>query len=242
MPAAVQSTLVVQGFFQLCNPSRVKSPRRTDPSVSTFHYKYDTALQCVDNSGLSAKVRFFSPPGNVPITERTVCFMEAKAFISRHRGPVFLEGIRLAPVPGDPTSDDYQSNVPDLTYGLIHAIGIVQDVSSDARAGQNRHFRLQLQPCVMPAAVARWRNIRLPHVNTGVYISGVCGRIRDNGMLEVTLDDILFNLLVAPSMATDDELSPTSAPPAKRQKFDAMAFAPRFVFFSFVSSYSFLSA
>ena len=142
----VQSTLVVSGFFQLCNPRRVESPRRSDPSASTFHYQYDTSIQCVDGSGRSAKLRFFCSPGAVPILNRTVCFLEAKAYLPSGRETVLLEGVREARLPGNPEADDYQASAPDLPYTLIHGLGVVEDVCTNS--GDNKEVRVLVQPWV----------------------------------------------------------------------------------------------
>ena len=142
----VQSTLVASGFFQLCNPLHVESPRCSDPPASTFHYQYDTSIQCVDNSGRSAKLRFFCSPGAVPIPNSTVSFVEAKAYLQSGRQAVLLEGIREARLPGNPDADDYQANAPDLPYTLIHGLGIVEDVS--ANIGENKEIRVLVQPWV----------------------------------------------------------------------------------------------
>ncbi len=147
-----QSTLRVHGFFQLCNPTRLQSPRRTDPSASTFHYHYVTSLQCRNNSGLSADLRFFSPPGDSPIAHGTVCFIEAKAYLppslAPNKKPVLLEGVLHAELPGDPNADDYQSHAPDLSFAMIHGLGVVTDSSHGAVNVDDKEFSVELRPWV----------------------------------------------------------------------------------------------
>ncbi|KAI1790866.1 hypothetical protein LXA43DRAFT_1014349 [Ganoderma leucocontextum] len=234
----IQSTLVISGFFQLWNGSRVPSPRRTDSSALTYHCEYDTALQCVDNSALPVKFRIFSPPGDVTFPDRTVSFIHAKAYFPADRKPVLLEGTRQAMLPGNPDDENYQTHAPNLTYSLIHGVGVVQATTQDAGPQDSREFKVEVRPwvrddnqpctvtCVMPGNAARWRKVPLPFPNTIVYFAGMCGRVRDNGMLEVALDDMLFNIAAPPPPPSPTITRPTAPLPTKRQKFDASSYVP----------------
>lgn len=74
----------------------------------------------------------------------------------------------------------------------------------------------------MPASAPRWRNVPLPHVQSTIYFIGICSRIRPDGVLELTLDDIQFNISQHAYTPSSDA---ASQPPTKRQKFDALAFS-----------------
>ncbi|KAI1788269.1 hypothetical protein LXA43DRAFT_894940, partial [Ganoderma leucocontextum] len=218
----------------------------------TYHCEYNMALQCVDNSGCTAKLRFFSPPGDIAFGSGTVSFVQARAYIPKG-STVLLEGIRQAILPGDPSNDDYQAHAPNLVFTLIYGIGIVNAHKEDlpVSAANNKEFRVDVSPwvrdenqsctvtyvvsfcllsccllvnsCVMPAHVPRWKNVPVPRANTVVYFSGVCGAIRDDGLLEITLDDLLFNL-APPTQIESPTKPPAASPPRKRQKFDASVY------------------
>lgn len=134
----VQSTFVLYGFFELINGERKATPRRTDPSASTYHSYYNTAIQCVDNSGLGGEVRFFSPPSDTVLPEGTVAFINARARVPATLprrldtgeiapgDPILLEGVRLAAFPGNPNDDNYQKQAPDLVYAMAYGVGVVK--------------------------------------------------------------------------------------------------------------------
>ncbi len=144
----VQSTLVVYGFFQLLNGTRLSSPRRTDPYASTYHCEYDTALQCTDNTGRNAKFRMFSPPGEVAEPPGTVSFVQARAYIPLHGGTVLLEGVRHAALPGQPTDDNYQHQAPNIIFTMIYGIGVVKAPDVTNANSESKEFHVEVSPWV----------------------------------------------------------------------------------------------
>ena len=104
----VQLTLVVYGFFELWNSKHIKSPWHSDPSMSTFHCVYNTALQCINNTALPVKFHIFSPVGNVTFKDWIVLFIITCAYFPPDGKPVKLEGIYQAPLQGT------------YNHGLIH--------------------------------------------------------------------------------------------------------------------------
>ena len=219
----VQSTLAVYSFFQLCNGIRVHSPCCTDSLALTWHCEYDTALQCMDNSVLPVRFHIFSPPSDGAFANCSVSFVQVKAYIPSNGDPVLLEGIWQALLPGNPEDDNYQAHAPNLIYTMVHGVGVVKPMGHGSGHGDDRQFEVEVCPwvcddnrlctivyiafnwylasylmvttrCAMLGHAVWWKNVPLPFPNTIIYFMGVCTRVQDNGMLEVALDDLVFNL------------------------------------------------
>ncbi len=77
--------------------------------------------------------------------------------------------------------------------------------------------------CVMPADAARWKKVPVPRPNSVIYFAGVCGHVGDDGVLDIVIDDLLFNLGPSARAATTHSIP---SPPAKRLRFDASAYLP----------------
>lgn len=250
-----QSTFRVCGFFQLCNPARIESPRRNDPSASTYHYQYNTAVQCRDNTGLPAKLRFFCRPGDSAVAHGTVCFVDAKLYVPPNvpsdNNFAFLEGVLQAAVPGNPDDKNYQNQVPDISFAITHGLGVVVDGTMDSVAGE-KQFRVEVRPWVRddnrPCSVmyvfstftalfphcfircfmrgSRWKNTRVPQTRSAVLFDGVCEHVRPDGTLEITVDEVQNASNTTTAFHASLASHPTDSPPAKRQRFDALAFVP----------------
>ncbi|KAI6095026.1 hypothetical protein EV401DRAFT_2159197, partial [Pisolithus croceorrhizus] len=120
------SATMVFSFFALANGDRVKT-LRAGSSTATYHCVYETTIQCTSGIIFPAMLCIYSPFNDVALPNNTVAFVSAKVCIpaTTPRDPILLEGIYVVAVPGDPTSDSYESSIPDFPHLMVVGLGSV---------------------------------------------------------------------------------------------------------------------
>ena len=190
----------------------------------------------------------FSRQADVVHTHGTVAFLKSRAYIPSGGRTALLEGVRLAPVPGNPKEKTYQKTIPDVPYAMAYGVGVVKSNSTSVDADCEKSFTVETSDlirdesvssiircvstafssptfrswsysCVMPANSPRWARVPVPVVDSLVFFDGICERVGDDGLLRITLDHFLFNLNV-PSTRS---LTTAVIPKKRERKFDAAA-------------------
>jgi hypothetical protein len=77
--------------------------------------------------GHPSQLRMYSEADDVVLADHTVAFVTAKVHIPVGDGPVVteLEGTHIVPLPGDPKSPTYSSQLPNFCFPLVFAHGVV---------------------------------------------------------------------------------------------------------------------
>lgn len=135
------SATVVFGFLALTNGDRVKT-FRAGSSTATYHCVYKTTIQCTSGVVVLAMLHVYSPFNDVALPDDTVAFVSAKVCVpmTTPRDPVLLKGICVMAVPGDPTSDNYESGIPDLPHPMIVGLGSVISPARTLADGMSKAF------------------------------------------------------------------------------------------------------
>ena len=117
------------GFFTLkSHECRRTTTVRRDGSTSTaFHLFYDTDLSCGKLKSMPATVRIYSPPGDAPLTNDTVAYVNTKCHVpaSINVGPILLDASELTALTGDPSHADYEKGLPDFKSPSVVGLGFV---------------------------------------------------------------------------------------------------------------------
>lgn len=152
LPIMSQGAFFTFGFFALGVGTRRAvqkpvSPSKTpSSSSSTWYIFYPTTIQCPNDPvglGLSAEVRIYSPPGDIPHPENTIAFIVAKACFP-NSGPVLLDAISIHPIPGDPLSPDYEDRAPDMLYPYVYGLGTTYAKAETLADGKSKGFSVRL--------------------------------------------------------------------------------------------------
>ncbi|KAI6037844.1 hypothetical protein EDC04DRAFT_2570678, partial [Pisolithus marmoratus] len=114
------------GFFMLANGDHVKT-FRTGSSAVMYHCIYKTTIQCTSGAVFPAMLHVYSPFNDIALPDNTMAFVSAKMAIPAAipQEPILLEGICVIAVPGDPSMDSYEHNVPDFPYPMVVGLGLV---------------------------------------------------------------------------------------------------------------------
>ena len=123
------SSFIVVGFLGLTSGRRMRSDstRPDGTPISVWHVIYDTCLICSHPPSLPAELRKYSPSTDTILPDDTIAFVVAKAYVPSVdvSKTVLLDAMLLIPIPGDPSSPDYDERTPDLYTPLIFGIGTV---------------------------------------------------------------------------------------------------------------------
>jgi hypothetical protein len=123
------SSFIVVGFLGLTSGRRVRSDvtRPDGTPLVLWHVIYDTCLICSHPPSLPAELRKYSPTGDTVLPDDTIAFVVAKAYVPpvHVSKTVLLDVMFLIPIPGDPSSTDYDERAPDFYTPLIFGIGTV---------------------------------------------------------------------------------------------------------------------
>ncbi|KAH9949771.1 hypothetical protein B0H21DRAFT_725800 [Amylocystis lapponica] len=224
------------GFFALTAGRRTTA---TSPSgSSTYFCYYNTTIQCRSGAMLPAELRVYSPPSDVILRDDTVAFVGAKVFAPL-QATALLEAYCLYPCPGDPTSDDYESSIPDMPHPIVYGVGVVRGNHTVLEDGKSKAFPVSVQDrlrnesmsCVIQCMYAgdspRWKNVPPPNPNSCIHFTGVCSRVRADGLLGIVIESITFNVGPPPAAGggVGSPMTPVSSP-TKRRKFNAAAPTP----------------
>ncbi|KAI0640433.1 hypothetical protein C8Q79DRAFT_921702, partial [Trametes meyenii] len=129
----------------------ITRPSSTSSTALAFHCYYATAIQCASGDSIPAELRVYSPPNDTPLPDDTIVFLVAKLHL-RPNDSALLDAVQLFPVPGNPSSETYQDNVPDMPYPNIYAIGVVQGKHEVLADGKSRGFTLNVSERVHDTA------------------------------------------------------------------------------------------
>jgi hypothetical protein len=123
----IMSSCCIIGFFELMHGRRVDTDvNKPDGSVvTTKHDFYETCVVCSDAISMPAELRKYSPVKEVILRDKTVAYVVAKLNVPPAGGPLLLEAWHVAPVPGDPSSIDYNAHIPDFERPIVIGLGIV---------------------------------------------------------------------------------------------------------------------
>ncbi|KAJ7631286.1 hypothetical protein DFH06DRAFT_1224122 [Mycena polygramma] len=225
-------SLTLMGLFSLREGSRISIVKPAGNTSTTVYYQqYLTAVACLSGQRIPATLRVYSPPGDHALPDGTVILAFTKALFLKAKD-VSLEVIRMAPFPGDPSSDEYQDNIPDWTIPMVSAVGHVGSKTETLEDGhKSRLFPITAgdyignsnQTCEIHAiydgSTKRWTSTSLPKPHSCVEITGVCRELSPAGILRINLDKIVMN--VAPRSTPAAETEDPNSPAAKRRKFSA---------------------
>ncbi|KAJ3017519.1 hypothetical protein NUW54_g564 [Trametes sanguinea] len=146
-------------------------------------------------------------------------------------GDFLLDAISLYPVPGDPSDDAYQDNVPDMPYPFLSLLGCV--TSQAVVVSGSRHFPVRVQEyvrdetreslinCIIPGNSPRWERVPPPNPFSLIYALGRCSETSSDGKLGVALEHLAMNLQAPPIPPATPESG------SKRKRFNAYAPPPR---------------
>ena len=220
------SSFIIVGFLGLTSGRRVRSDvTRPDGSpLVLWHVFYDTCIICSQPPSLPAELRKYSPISDIVYPDDTVAFVVAKAYVPpvNFSKTVLLDAILMIPVPGDPSSIEYDERVPDLCTPLVFGIGTVaaaQDsapntpvyfpttVSDFVRGSPKQTVIQYVLPllhcshvthcffffsCRLDKSIARWRNVPTPNRGALICFLGTCFQLLQSGHLCVDLLNIVF--------------------------------------------------
>ena len=93
--------------------------------VVTNHDVYTSCVICSDSISMPAEVRKYSTSKDIILQDKTVAYIVAKLNVPPAGGPILIEAWHVAPVPGDPSSDEYNSHIPDFLRPIVVGLGVV---------------------------------------------------------------------------------------------------------------------
>ncbi|KAI6107299.1 hypothetical protein EDD16DRAFT_1465054, partial [Pisolithus croceorrhizus] len=106
------SATMVFSFFALTNRDCVKTFRAGSSTVM-YHCVYETTIQCTSSIIFPAMLHVYSPFNDMVLPNNTVTIISTMVCMPATTpcNPVLLKGICVMAVPGDPTSDSYESGI-----------------------------------------------------------------------------------------------------------------------------------
>jgi hypothetical protein len=118
------STATAFGLFGLTAGERVFHRQDNTTPVKTYYITYRTSISCAnDSQGIDAELRVYSPPSAVPMEDFTIVRMRGRLYAPT-ADLLLLEGVRMVPFPGDPSSEAYEAFFPenDPTDVILHGV------------------------------------------------------------------------------------------------------------------------
>jgi hypothetical protein len=118
------SSATAFGLFGLTTGERVFHHQDNTTPVKTYHITYHTSISCTNNPHrIDAEVCLYSPPSAVPMEDFTIIHMRGRLYAPTN-DLLLLEGIRVVPFPGDPSSEAYEASFPknDATNVILHGV------------------------------------------------------------------------------------------------------------------------
>ncbi|KAH7904539.1 hypothetical protein BJ138DRAFT_1019010 [Hygrophoropsis aurantiaca] len=223
------SSLTLFGFLCLAAGRRLQTTKPGSPS-KTYHAFYATALQSASGSSVSAEIRVYSPFNDTILPDNTVAFVVAKAFFPNN-DTVLLDASHVIPMPGDPSSDDYDNFLPDCPYPFLIGLGSVPSKFELLPDGVSKTFNVissdfirdgvksSTIQCAYNGSRARWSKTPAPNVNSVVQFFGTLDNASHSGDVRVNVDNIVLNV----GHQDSSQPAPSSSTPVKKRKFNAFA-------------------
>ena len=114
------------------------SKRRNGEQGSLPHTFYYTALILRQPPAAPVKIHVYSLLNEVIITDQMVMHVVAKVYIPppEHPGDILMEAMSIAPIPGDPSWEMYDSGLPELPHPFVFGHGHMCGLSTELRDGQ----------------------------------------------------------------------------------------------------------
>ena len=122
-PMSCFLTTTFLGLAQGHHKAMVKLNQR-GKETRVHHTHYTTSLQCVDGTAAPTLLYVYSTSSDVLLPNNTVAFVIAKTWIPLHNIAI-LDALYLTKVPGDPNSEMYKDNVPDIPIPFVQGVGQV---------------------------------------------------------------------------------------------------------------------
>ena len=126
--SSLMSALNLFGVFALRDGCCSKSGK-------SYYCFYNTALQCSSGTALPAEMRIYSPMNDMAVEDDTVVFAHCCAYLLYSE--ILLNVSHIFPFPGDPSSHEYDENLPDFCSPYVSGLGYVpfrHKVLSDNRS------------------------------------------------------------------------------------------------------------
>ncbi|KAF8143484.1 hypothetical protein K438DRAFT_1875824 [Mycena galopus ATCC 62051] len=227
------SSFNIVGFFQLKDGRRV-SVSKPNSNYLTYFAHYNTNL------------RVFITSNTPMLPDRTVasavCTAQSNVTAPTAESPasnsIFLDALTFVVLPGNPSTDSYNDQLPDeftsMAYGVGrvsgspqvlddgHASRVITVGVSDYVRGDTKASTVQ---CIFDLSTARWTRAPTPLANTVMQFYGLCRDLNPAGTLRIKVESTALNIgsnAPAPTDNTQTLTSTSSAPvtPAKWRKFD----------------------
>ncbi|KAI6146285.1 hypothetical protein BKA82DRAFT_544335 [Pisolithus tinctorius] len=200
---AAMSATIVFGFFALSGGQRVQTTK-PDGSSKTYHCLYDTTIQCPSGAIFPAQLRIYSPFHDTPLADDTIAFVLARPYIptSIPKDAILLEASNVVAVPGDPSSEEYESRVPDSPWPYVFGLGTVSSRAITLPDGASKAFSVVSSDyvrdanmtstvvCTIDSSHPRWRRTPVPNQNSMVFYSGHFSGAAAGGGITVGLKNI----------------------------------------------------
>ncbi|KAH9985582.1 hypothetical protein BJV77DRAFT_1162000 [Russula vinacea] len=195
------------GFFALKAHERRRTTtvRRDGSTGAAFHLFYDTDLLCGKLKSMPATVRIYSPPGDAPLANDTVAYVNAKCHVpaSITVGPILLDASELTALAGDPSHADYEKGLPDFKSPSVVGLGFVDGpvqgppngivtfhvrVSEFVRGGRLESVII----CRQDKGSSRWKNFPQPTPGGPIQVQGNVVDAVAPGQIVIELESAVF--------------------------------------------------
>lgn len=221
--------LMVSGYLAVAEGRRVSSVK-PNSTTKTYHCLYTTALQSTGGVCFPGELRIYSPFNDVILPDDTVGFVMAKAYFPANapEEKILLEASHFFAVPGNPSSDTYESSIPDCLVPFVFGLGTVPACPPTLPDGVSRAFSVVVSDyvrdgrksstvqCVLEGARARWKRTPSPAVNSCVHFFGLLSGVAANGGVSVSLESIVLNVGIP-----DPAVTQATQPKGKKRKLSA---------------------
>ncbi|KAJ7303476.1 hypothetical protein DFH08DRAFT_622113, partial [Mycena albidolilacea] len=241
------SSFNILGFFKLKSGRRI-SVQKPNSTYFTYYAHYDTKIWNIDNSAFPADLRVFIRSNAPLLPDNTVafavCTVQSIATPSTAQSTatnsLVLDALTFVVLPGDPSTDAYNDQLPDERTSMVFGVGRVtgspqtldDDHSSrvvtlavaDYVCAETKTSTIQ---CVFDLSTPRWTRAPIPQANSVMQSYGLCCDVNPAGLLRIKLESVALNISFNGSAPSADSQSPrhtiTSAPvtPSKRRKFSS---------------------
>ncbi|KAJ7780442.1 hypothetical protein B0H14DRAFT_3164135 [Mycena olivaceomarginata] len=166
----------ILGFFKLKSGRRasVQKPNNTQP---TSYAHYNTRVWTLANTAVSADLRLFASSSTPLLPDDTVAFAvcTAQSVLAGTSNSLILDVLTFIVLPGDPSTDTYNDQLPDDSTSMVFGVGrvtgspqILDDGHSsrlitlsltDFVRGETKGSTIQ---CVFDLSTSRWTRAPTP--------------------------------------------------------------------------------
>jgi len=116
-------SFTVTGFFALANGRQ--EVLTSSNNKQTTYCTYDSSFTCSDSTSCPIIIRHFSPQHTLS-SDNTIVFLIAKAgFPTTITNAIVFQALYFFPLPGLPSSEDYENSAPEMLHPVASIIGHV---------------------------------------------------------------------------------------------------------------------